>query len=104
MAKNDDREVVIADCYDVARMTMKHDWKWTPQRIKKAVVVARDVDVDRLRNNQGAKLYFAAYPDDCYDKVHAALMDGVFEIGNPFKGSTVDPSFFQSRTAASENQ
>lgn len=97
MVNKDDREVVVADCYDVARMVMKQDWNWTPQRIKKAVVVARDVDVDRLRNHQGAKLYFAAYPD-CFDRVHAAILDGYFEIGNPFKGSTVDPSFYQSRT------
>jgi len=98
VVEKDTLEVVISDDYRVARIIMKDDWQWTPQRIKKAVVVARTVDIDRLRNLNGALVYFAGYPE-CFESILSALNNGFYPVGNPFKGSTVDTSLLGSRTA-----
>jgi hypothetical protein len=93
----DDREIVVTDCHKVAKIVMKQDWSWTPQRIKKAIVISREVDIDRLRTLPTGKIYIAGYPE-CFDKIHSVIEEGYFEIGNPFKGSTIDPDFFRFQT------
>jgi hypothetical protein len=101
----DDREIVITDCAKVAKIVMKQDWHWTPQRIKKAVVISRNVDLDRLKTLPEGKIYITGYPD-CFDKIFKIIEEGYFEIGNPFAGSTIDPSFFinQSQILEQENE
>ena len=87
------KEVVVSDGYDYARSVMRHEWYWTPQRIKKAIILSREVDISRVRNLDIAYLYVVAYPDN-FDQIHALLMEPKFIMGNPWKGSTIDPAAF----------
>jgi hypothetical protein len=93
MDLGDLKEVVLCDGYDYARIIMKTEWRWTPQRIKQAVVVCREIDLSRIQALDMAYLYIAEYPED-FDKIHNLLSQSKFILGNPWKGSTIDPAFF----------
>lgn len=86
-------EIIISESYNFAKIMMKSEWRWTPQRIKKAVVIAREIDLTRIRNLELAYVYVASYPEK-FDKIHEVVSESRFIVGNPWKGSTIDPCFF----------
>lgn len=87
------KEVVVSDGYRYAKSVMSHEWHWTPQRVKKAIILSRDVDISQVANLEMAMLYFASYPDD-FDKIYDLLLDPKFIVGNPWRGSTIDPQVY----------
>jgi len=86
-------EIVVSDGYKLARSIMKSEWNWTPQRIKDAIIVCREIDLPRVRNLDGAYLYIAEYPEN-FDRIHDVVRDSRFIVGNPRMGSIIDPAFF----------